>query len=170
MKKAMLTIMCVLLVAGLTGQAGAQEVGQVGNEWQDPVRPEKSDTYDTGAAKKKTRLGFSLGTPGALNLVFSQDFPATTLTLTGGGSESENGNAYGFQAGFSLVRSERTRNYKALNLIGGHMSMDGKEWTYGGLEAFLQWRAFFLAPGITVGEGDFTNPQISLQLGFAWAL
>jgi len=125
-------------------------------------------THETPS--RATSLGFSLGTPAGINIVFAKDLPTTTLTLTGGGARPGDHGIYGVQVAASLVRSERSRNFRSLNLIGGYSFIDHETWTYGGVEGFFSWRAFFVAPGLTAGTGDFSSPQFSLQTGLLWAL
>ncbi len=41
-----------------------------------------------------------------------------------------------------------------------------REWTFLGLVYNLNFRGFFLEPGLTFGEGDYSNPQGALQIGY----
>jgi hypothetical protein len=48
----------------------------------------------------------------------------------------------------------RVGSYKKWDAVGGYYDFN--------------WRGFFLEAGVTVGEGSFSSPQLSLQLGYVY--
>ena len=117
------------------------------------------------------RLGFSLGTPAMLNLVSIVHLPITTISVSGmyWGEDP-----VGLQVGASVFRSEQKSFFRALNLIIGMMDYEdgdyGREWNYYGIDGLFSWKLLFIQPGVTAGNGSFSSPQISMQIGFLWTL
>ena len=117
-------------------------------------------------------LGLSLGTPSALNAEYSCELGNRALYVSGGYW----GRLYGAQVGGSTLRKGTSETHGSLNVIGGYFAgketdtSEWKNWTYGGAEIFFKWRRFFAAPGLCVGGGSFSNPQIVGRLGFTWKL
>ena len=66
--------------------------------------------------------------------------------------------------------SDNARTRHAFFIIGGISNIDldnrVREWTFLGLVYNLNFRGFFLEPGLTFGEGDYSNPQLALQIGY----
>lgn len=125
---------------------------------------------EAAAPVRAQRLGFSLGTPAAFNFVGTVDLPFTTISASGMYWGDPKEQVAGVQLGASLVRSERTKTFQALNLIVGTSEIENDEWTYWGVEGMFSWEYFFVQPAITGGRGDYTSPQFGLQLGVLWTL
>lgn len=130
-----------------------------------------------------TQIGLSLGTPGGINLVVKKSFSGHPLQLAVGYI----GDAYGAEAGYSFrynsdsafrswqatigtFRAEDQSRALVRDATGYRWHYEDDVWTYLGLSATFQFGGFFLEPGLSVGTGDFSSPQATLQLGWLWSL
>ena len=105
------------------------------------------------------QLGTSLGLPAGVNLEYVHEFGRRAIYVAGGywGRPS-----HGAQVGVGLVRGGKPRAHYALELVAGrfHWRPSGgrsKEWTYAGLEVYLKYRDFFVAPSLTTGDGTWSD-------------
>lgn len=121
------------------------------------------------------QIGLSLGSPGAFNFVYKKATAERTYQLAVGGIGSR---TYGIEVGASLIRNPG-EFFRSLQVIAGAASLRNNvapnlvvsdQWIYGGLSTTFQYGGFFVEPGLTVGVGDFTNPQLVLQIGWLWEL
>lgn len=120
-------------------------------------------------------LGLSLGTPGGINLVYHKATEERTYRLAVGGLGPK---SYGIEVGATLIRNPGEL-FRSLQVIAGASSIRNNvsptltvadRWVYGGLSTTFQYGGFFVEPGLTVGVGDYTNPQFILQVGWLWEL
>ena len=111
-------------------------------------------------------IGINIGTPAALNLAFGHWFNSVGVRVSG----MYFGQTNGVQLNLGLKLSDNARRRHALFIIGGISNIDlnnrVREWTFLGLVYNLNFRGFFLEPGLTFGEGDYSNPQVALQIGY----
>ena len=118
------------------------------------------------------QLGFSIGTPAGLNAEYMREFGEGAFFLSG----AYFGSLYGAEAGVSVFRTGTMRKHMAIYLVAGHSFLRErntrakKRWTYGGVEVLLRRRRLFFAPGISVGGGSYSNPQLMARIGFTWPL
>lgn len=118
-------------------------------------------------------FGLTVGTPAALNIVYSYQSQSLLNFRIQGGIW---GPANGIQAniGFNLSKSESFEHN--LSICGGYSQLTDQksfgdriyEWTYTGVCYNFNWGGFFTELGLTVGEGNFSNPQLMLQLGYVY--
>ena len=108
-------------------------------------------------------IGINIGTPAVLNFAFGYWFNSIGVRVSGLYWEQ---GANGVQLNVGLKLSDNVRRRHALFIIGGTSNIDNTEWTFLGLVYNLNWRGFFLEPGLTFGAGDFSNPQVALQIGY----
>ncbi len=116
----------------------------------------------------RLRLGFSLGTPAGINLEALEGVGTRALYLSGGYWGST---IYGVQAGALLEGYGSARAGVSLGFVVGHFRFREEDsstydrWTYAGLEAYLRFHDFVLAPALTEGEGSFSGPVLMVRLG-----
>ena len=116
------------------------------------------------------RLGFSLGSPAALNLEYSHEFGRRAVFLSGGYWGST---LVGAQGGVTLERSGKERKQFSVNLIGGYFRLIDEDdlltrWGYGGTEAYFRYRGLFIAPAIVFRSGTDDGVDFLARLGFLW--
>lgn len=126
-----------------------------------------------------SEFGVTFGTPAALNLVIAKHFDKLMLKASG----FYLGNvAKGLQIEFGYKLSEFARTYHAISLVGGLSELRAKQvsifgggesyvqqnWNYVGIAYNLNTNGFYLQTGLSVGEGDFDNPQFMLQIGYVY--
>lgn len=111
-------------------------------------------------------LGFSLGTPAGLNVEYRLEFGTSALAIAGGYF----GSLYGVQGGIAVARWGNRRTYFTGNIVAGHSTAEEHTWTYGGAEVAFHHRKFFLAPGLSAGDGTYQSPQLIARAGFSWPL
>ncbi|MCB2205246.1 hypothetical protein KQI65_10895 [bacterium] len=130
-----------------------------------------------------SELGINIGTPGGLNLAYGHWFGGIGLRLSGmiyGPSLS------GLQLNLGFKLSDTYRMSHVLALVGGvsHFELEEEtyyssyslithrtrvyDWTYLGGIWEMNWWGFFLQTGLAVGSGDFSNPQLMLQIGYMY--
>ena len=115
----------------------------------------KEDSYQ--------EIGINIGTPAALNAAFGYWFNSVGLRVSGMyyGQETN-----GVQLNLGLRLSDNFKRRHALFIIRGASKIDNDEWTFLGLVYNLNFKGFFLETGLTFGEGDYSKPQIALQIGY----
>lgn len=128
------------------------------------------------ALKTKAEFGGTLGTPAGLNLVYNNHFDNFILQLSG----LYLGPIRGIQLGFCWKVSESENNYHAFGgAIGSSYFEEEKEdyyysyteinkWTYVAAVYNFNYNGFYLQPGLSFGEGTFSNPQLLIQIGYVY--
>lgn len=124
-----------------------------------------------------SEFGITFGTPSGLNLVVATHIGK--IMIKGSGLYlGDIAKGLQFEIGYKL--SEFARTYHAINLVGGYSSLQSKEqtifgeqtvqkkWTYVGIVYNLNTNGFYLQPGLSIGTGDFTNPQFMFQIGYVY--
>ncbi|MBE0643932.1 MAG: hypothetical protein IH600_07610 [Bacteroidetes bacterium] len=121
-----------------------------------------------------TELGVSVGTPAGLNFMVGHWFGIVGTRLSGmylGSTIS------GIQANIGFKLSDNSNRSHVLAAVFGtsHLVEDEgsffereRNWTYIGAAYNLNLSGFHLEAGLTVGDGNFSSPQIILQLGYMY--
>jgi len=117
-------------------------------------------------ANDDLELGVSLFTPSAFNLVAKGNIDNHHLSVSGNYLGDD---AHGIQLGYSLLYRPG-KGARSVDVVMGYSEVSYNEWTYVGLNATFQYGGFFIEPGISIGEGDFCNPQLLLQMGWLWSV
>ncbi len=116
----------------------------------------------------RLRLGLSFGSPAGVNVEVLEGIGTRALCLSGGYWGST---IYGVQGGVLLEGYGSARAGVSLGFVVGHFRFREEDsstfdrWTYAGLEAYLRFHDFFLAPALTEGEGSFSGPVLMARLG-----
>ena len=81
-------------------------------------------------------------------------------------------NVHGIQANL-LYKISRKRNIdQNFGLcVGTSEVKDGwlmRDWTYIGAIYELNFHGFFIQPGLSIGDGDFSSPQLLFQIGYVY--
>lgn len=122
----------------------------------------------TATAVPYWMFGAALGTPAGLNLIFGRSFGGFGMRLSG---MVFGGRLYGAQV--DVVRIGRTSEsfshqpflgVGTLHVKGG--GTGGGDWTYVAAGYGLNSGGFHFDIGLSVGSGDFSNPQLMLQIGY----
>ncbi len=119
-------------------------------------------------------LGVNFGTPGGLNLAFGRWFGIAGARLSG----MYLGDALaGVQGNIGFKLSDNSNRSHVLAAIFGTSQLKensgtywqrSRSWTYIGAAYELNLHGFFLQAGLSVGSGDFSSPQLMLQLGYMY--
>jgi hypothetical protein len=119
-------------------------------------------------------LGINFGTPAGLNIAAGYWFGIVGTRLSGmylGSTIS------GIQANVGFKMSDNSNRSHVLAAVFGasHLILDEdsyfereRNWTYVGAAYNLNLGGFFLEAGVTVGHGDYSSPQVVLQLGYMY--
>ncbi|MCZ7558083.1 MAG: hypothetical protein M5R41_16905 [Bacteroidia bacterium] len=116
-------------------------------------------------------LGANFGTPAGFNIAFGRWFGTLGLRLSG----ALYGDALaGAQLNIGFKLSDNSNRSHVLALIAGSSRLEkddgwftrNKYWTYLGAVYELNLGGFFLQAGASVGEGDYSNPQLMFQIGY----
>lgn len=133
------------------------------------------------AEPDETQFGVALGTPGGVNLVMKKEIAGHPIQLAVGYT----GKAYGIEAGYSFYynRDSAMRSWQVIagsstikdNALTYYSTQDvvyrvyeDEDWNYAGVSGTFQYGGFYIEPGITVGSGDFSSPQLTIQVGWLW--
>ena len=127
--------------------------------------PQDSDDFKD---KQYSEIGVNLGLPAGVNLLAGQWFGRMGLSVSGMYLST----VHGAQAniGYKLFDTGKSRG--SISLIGGFSQINDnddkkdKEWKYAGAAYNWVYRWFWLEAGLSLGRGDFSNPQLVLQVGF----
>lgn len=120
----------------------------------------------------KSYVGVSLLTPGVMNVVVGKAFDTTTIKLTYGRVSAD---THGIEVGATILR-QPTKELRSVQIIAGTSSINSVltnsivKWSYVGVSTTIQNGSFFVEPGLTVGSGDYSSPQFSLQVGLKFDL
>ena len=110
------------------------------------------------------QMGVSLMTPGGIN--FTAKGRVANLPLQASIGYLAN-NVYGVELGYSFLKNS-SRTFRSVQVVAGSLKNRNRDWDYAGLSATFQSGGFYIEPGLVVGSGDFSNPQILLQFGYLW--
>lgn len=107
-------------------------------------------------------VGATFGTPGGLNLTVGHYWEEWGARLSG----MVLGDIGGFQLnGLKLI--ERSGRFEAhAGLAVGAATIGRDEWLYIMPTIDANWRGMFLELGLSIGAGDYSNPQLMFQLGY----
>jgi len=139
-----------------------------------PLGAAQADEWTTPAGYSD-EIGLSVGSPGVINFVYHKATGERTYRLAVGGIDSQ---TYGIEVGATLIRNPGEL-FRSLQVVAGAASMRNRvapnltvadQWIYGGLSTTFQYGGFFVEPGLTLGVGDYSNPQLILQIGWLWEL
>lgn len=136
-------------------------------------RPKFRDVFTTA------ELGFTIGTPAGINLVLSKHKEQYLFRFSGmyWGSGLK-----GLQMELGYKFSENRNRYHAINILAGLLSIKSTEnqgfgttiktnnWQYFGIAYNFNLYGFYLQPGFSIGEGNFTNPQLMFQIGYVYRI
>lgn len=114
------------------------------------------------------RFGVSIGPPALVNFVYKGEVADLPIQVSGGywGDKHR-----GIELGYRFV--EREGVFSSAQVLAGYYRLKDSgdsidEWTYVGASATFSWGGFYLEPGISVGSGDYSNPQVLIQGGYLW--
>lgn len=122
-------------------------------------------------ANESTTFGVSLGSPALANFVIKSDKLGLPLQLSGGYWGDK---VSGIEAGYSFYQNKDSF-LNSVQVITGYSEteqtkFDKHSWTYVGVSTTLKKGGFFIEPGLTIGSGEYSNPQFMLQIGWLWDL
>ncbi len=122
-------------------------------------------------AYDSTNFGVSLGTPSLANFVVKTDKLGIPLLLSGGYWGDK---VSGIEAGFGFYQNNDSFFHSA-QVITGYSAINRNEgntkrWTYVGVSTTFKKGGFFIEPGLSVGSGTYSNPQLMIQIGWLWDL
>ena len=127
----------------------------------------------------RSTYGVTFGLPGGFNLVTSQYFGGK-LGVRGSvgyvpGREGDH--MFGAQIGVVRKANEAGRTLYDVSVVAGYHELitassltNGGIWRYVGVTGSIATRGFFLEAGLTVGSGDYRNPQGTLHLGYLFSV
>lgn len=118
-------------------------------------------------SNQKGQHGVSMLMPGGFNYVYK----GNKLQFAGG---MTGGDTYGVEVGYRMPRKTQSA-FRSTNVVLGYFRIETaddcfncipyEEWSYIGVSATFQANLFYIEPGLSVGSGDFSNPQFILQMG-----
>jgi hypothetical protein len=96
------------------------------------------------------------------------------LRLSGGFLETDHGRSIeGIQFGIIRRIDDVPPMEQDLSLSVGYfrsnVGSSGSKWDYFSGNYSLLWGSFYLETGLSVGAGDFTSPQLLIQVGYIFA-
>lgn len=134
------------------------------------------------AESDDTQFGVALGTPGGVNFVMKKEISGHPVQLAVGYA----GKVYGIEAGYSFYynRDSAMRSWQVIagtfkvednstildsTPDGYRVRYEDEDWRYVGVSGTFQYGSFFVEPGVTVGNGDFSESKlITIQVGWLW--
>lgn len=122
-------------------------------------------------AEESTSLGLALGSPAAINFVIKSDKLGVPLQLSGGYWGDQ---VSGVEVGYGFYKNDDAF-FSSVQFIMGYSDLArhrnrSEKWKYAGISGTFRKGGFFFEPGITVGSGDYSNPQVTVQIGWLWDL
>ena len=116
-----------------------------------------------GEVPAYVEVGGSLGTPAVLNLVVGYQTPRFGVRGSGLYFGSS---VHGFQISPGVHFGPANKAWHGIGAVFGTMNLLDQKFTYAGLAYQLTTRGgFYLEAGFSGGSGDFTSPQLLLQIG-----
>ncbi|WP_337843027.1 hypothetical protein [Rheinheimera sp.] len=115
------------------------------------------------------QIGLSIGTPAAINFVYKGEIADLPLQLSGGYWGDA---ARGIELGYRFM--EQDSAFSSAQFLVGYSRTEDRhdevdEWSYVGVSATFTYKGFYLEPGLSIGTGDYSNPQLLLQAGYMWS-
>lgn len=135
-------------------------------------------SFDALSKQKYTKFGATLGTPGGINILFGYDFANNISLSTSFGMIPFD--MVGIQANvmYSLTKEQKFEqgvglafgysNSKNNAYYFGERFDETREWSYIGLVYDINYYGFYFQPGISIGTGFYTNPQLLFQIGYVY--
>jgi hypothetical protein len=122
-------------------------------------------------SQESTSIGLSIGTPAGVNFVIKSDALGVPLQISGAYLGDK---VSGIEVGYSFYEHNDSFFYSA-QLIAGYSHIETNQfesdtWRYAGASATFKKGGFFMEPGLTFGSGDYSNPQLTFQIGWLWDL
>ena len=113
-------------------------------------------------------LGLSIGTPAGINFVYKGDIANVPIQVSGAYWGDK---AQGLELGYRFIENDSAFSSAQL-LLGYSRTEDSNdvadEWSYIGASATFSYKGFYIEPGLSVGSGDYSNPQLLIQAGYTW--
>ena len=121
--------------------------------------------------QESTSIGLSIGSPAGVNFVIKSDTLGIPLQISGGYWGDK---VSGIEVGYSFYQHHDSFFHSA-QLIAGYNHLETNQfesdtWRYTGVSATFKKGGFFMEPGLTLGSGDYSNPQLTFQIGWLWDL
>jgi len=127
--------------------------------------------------KINAEVGVVLVTPTYANALISLHHNDIFFKVTGAYLSQ----SYGIQFDLGLKAFVEDETYHAVSLAGGQVSNLSDEvtigyrtyqeellWTYMSVNYILNTKGFYLSVGTGYGRGDYSSPQLMLQIGYAY--
>ena len=123
------------------------------------------------SAEKSTSFGLSLGSPAGGNFIIKSDKLGLPLQISGGYWGDR---VSGIELGYNFYQNNDSFFHSAQIITGYSETSENKfesdKWKYAGVSATFKKGGFFMEPGLTFGSGDYSNPQLTFQIGWLWGL
>ncbi|MFV8782341.1 hypothetical protein ACNKU7_07955 [Microbulbifer sp. SA54] len=129
---------------------------------------------DQGFAKDQ--FGVSMGNPGGINFVAKKEISGLPLQFAIGYA----GAVYGVEGGYQFFRRD-SGAIRSIQFVAGATRADevfdfyrdsedeyDLSWEYIGISSTIQYGGFFVEPGISATNGEFSDSLMSLQVGWLW--
>lgn len=171
MKITILTII-IFLCASFALQSQAKDTVYIIQK--DTVRLVKPEPK---LGKINAEVGVVLVTPTYANALISLHHNDVFFKVTGAYFSK----SYGIQFDLGLKAFVEDETYHGVSLAGGQVSILSDEetfgnrtyqeellWTYMSVNYILNTRGFYLSVGTGYGRGDYSSPQLMLQIGYAY--
>ena len=135
--------------------------------------------YNNCRDSSYSELGICYGTPAVFNLAIGPWYGPFGVRFSG----MYLGSSYGIQMNLNYKISDSPNFLHSIGVAVGKSFIEGeeiayfpfddnftymKEWQYIGLVYNLNLSGFFLEGGLSIGEGDYTNPKFIFQIGFIY--
>lgn len=118
-------------------------------------------------AEESTSIGLSIGSPAGANIVIKSNELGFPLQVSGGywGDKIR-----GLEVGYNFYQNQDSFFHSA-QVIAGYSDIEenrfeNSTWRYTGVSATFKKGGFFMEPGLTFGSGDYSNPQVTFQIGW----
>ena len=116
----------------------------------------------------KEQIGVSIGSPAVVNLVYKGTIAEQPINISGMYWDNS---YHGIEVGYRILEKEELN--ATVQLLAGYTQIEdfdntNDKWRYVGASATFSWGGFFIEPGISIGSGDYSNPQGHLQVGYLW--
>ncbi len=125
-------------------------------------------SFNSNSTEHENEIGFSFGTPGGINFVVQIPTAKTDLKFSGMKGIGRNNEGHGFEIGATIYRNPYSY-FRSVQVVVGTIELDNvdqDEFDYIGVSTTVRHGSFFIEPGLAMGQGDFSNPQLLVQLGW----